>query len=140
MNFQMNFRHSHGNLHVETMGGFDGEAAEKLLMLFCREYRAGSRIFVDTSGVNDIHPSGRTALNNGLGRTEVPASSLFFKGEKGFEMAPDGSRVLVLKQEFRGNRHSESEKSPSSSEKHHCCGRCAHCTCRHKHDHDREDS
>ena len=47
MEFQMRFRHSHGNLHIETMGGFDGIAAEKLLQLVRRESPAGgSRVLV----------------------------------------------------------------------------------------------
>ena len=137
MEFQMRFRHSHGNLHIETMGGFDGIAAEKLLQLVRREYPAGGRIFIDTAGVDSVLPSGRHALNAGLGVTLVPASSLFFKGEKGFQMAPDGSRVLVVNPELLKDRAGEGTERSTRQKKHKCCGNCAHCTCRH-HKHDGE--
>lgn len=130
-NCQISFRHSHGNLHIETKGGFDGDAAEKLLKLFCTEYHVGSRIFVDTAGVEDIHPFGRKVLTDGLPGTSVPVSSLFFKGEKGFDMAPDGSRVLILKQNVGERKITDGEHRHAGHGEHHCCGKCAHCTCRH---------
>lgn len=49
-----------------------------------------------------------------LNRKKLPADRIFFKGEKGFRMAPRGSRVLVV----NGNR-----RPP-------CDGRCENCTCR----------
>ena len=126
MEFQMRFRHSHGNLHIETMGGFDESAAEKLLQLVRRECPVGGRIFIDTTGVDSVYPSGRHALNVGLGVTLVPPSSLFFKGEKGFQVAPSGSRVIVMsrKAHERGISAETAERP-----KHRCCGKCAHCTC-----------
>ena len=131
MEFQMRFRHSHGNLHIETMGGFDESAAEKLLQLVRRECPVGGRIFIDTTGVDSVYPSGRHALNVGLGVTLVPPSSLFFKGEKGFQMAPDGSRVLVGNPELMKKRTGAEAESSTRQKKHKCCGNCEHCTCRH---------
>ena len=123
--FKMKFRHSEGNLHVRASGGFDGDSACELLALFMEEYRAGGRIFVDTTGLNEIHPSGRVVLDSGLGRTRVSPASLFFKGEKGFQVAPSGSRVIVMsrKAHERGISAETAERP-----KHRCCGKCAHCT------------
>ena len=102
--FKMKFRHSEGNLHVRASGGFDGDSACALLALFMEEYRAGGRIFVDTTGLNEIHPSGRVVLDSGLGRTRVSPASLFFKGEKGFPVAPSGSIGIVMCAEYRRKR------------------------------------
>lgn len=136
MDFQMQFRHSNGNLHIRASGGFDGNAAESLLQLFCREYRGEGRIFVDTAGLHDIHPSGRAALGTGLDRTPVPAASLFFMGENGFLLAPDGSRVLTFK--HRAGEKNGTERrpaAPADKGEHRCCGNCARCTCRrHQHE------
>ena len=130
MNFQMNFRHSRGNLHIKADGVFDEYAAKELLKLMSSEYPVGGRVFVDTAELCDIHPSGRVALGSGLSSTAVPASNLFFMGEKGFQIAPDGARVLIVDRS-RLERAKEETEHASHKENHHCCGKCAHCKCRH---------
>ena len=97
--FQMNYHHNKDNLHVKMQGIFDGNSAHELLNLFLREYRCGGRVFVDTAGVSEVLPFGSKVLQARLCQTPVPASQLFFKGENGFNMAPSGSRVLIVPQE-----------------------------------------
>ena len=111
--FQMNYHHNKDNLHVKMQGIFDGNSAHELLNLFLREYRCGGRVFVDTAGVSEVLPFGSKVLQARLCQTPVPASQLFFKGENGFNMAPSGSRVLIV---------------PPRKKKSGCCGKCAHCT------------
>ncbi|MFR2385543.1 MAG: peptidylprolyl isomerase, partial [Bilophila wadsworthia] len=65
-------------------------------------------------------PFGSKVLQARLCQTPVPASQLFFKGENGFNMAPSGSRVLIV---------------PPRKKKSGCCGKCAHCTCHGEHGH-----
>lgn len=111
--FQMNYHHNKDNLHVKMQGIFDGNSAHELLNLFLREYRCGGRVFVDTAGVSEVLPFGSKVLQARLCQTPVPASQLFFKGENGFNMAPSGSRVLIV---------------PPRKKKSGCCGnaRTAH--------------
>ena len=131
MEFGLQFRHSNGNLHVKAVGGFDGKSARALLELFIREYPEGGRVFVDTEAVSEVHPSGRSMLSSWLGDSPVPADALFFMGEKGFQMAPDGTRVLIVNRQQNKNRsREETDQSKTSESKHRCCGKCAHCTCR----------
>ena len=118
--FQMNYHHNKDNLHVKMQGIFDGNSAHELLNLFLREYRCGGRVFVDTAGVSEVLPFGSKVLQARLCQTPVPASQLFFKGENGFNMAPSGSRVLIV---------------PPRKKKSGCCGKCAHCTCHGEHGH-----
>ena len=118
--FQMLFRHNNDNLHVRMLGVFDGNSAHELLNLFLREYRSGGRVFVDTACVREVMPFGSKVLQARLCQTPVPASQLFFKGEKGFRIAPSGSRVLVV---------------PQKKKKEGCCGKCAHCACHNSHAH-----
>lgn len=70
-------------------------------------------MFVDTAGVSEVLPFGSKVLQARLCQTPVPASQLFFKGENGFNMAPSGSRVLIV---------------PPRKKKSGCCGnaRTAH--------------
>ena len=133
--FQMRFRHSEGNLHIAAKGSFDGDSAQHLLELFVSEYQTGGRIFVDTAGLDEIHPSGRIVLDSGLGRTQVPPASLFFKGEKGFQLAPSGSRVIVISRKGQEHRTAADAVAHHGPKKHKCCGKCAHCTC-HEHGHE----
>ena len=118
--FQMNYHHNKDNLHVKMQGIFDGNSAHELLNLFLREYRCGGRVFVDTAGVSEVLPFGSKVLQARLCQTPVPASQLYFKGENGFNMAPSGSRVLIV---------------PPRKKKSGCCGKCAHCTCHGEHGH-----
>ena len=107
--FHMQYHHNHDNLHVRIQGIFDGSSAHELLNLFLKEYRCGGRVFVDTVGLRDIVPFGGKVLQARLCQTPVPASQLFFKGENGFQIAPSGSRVLIV---------------PPSKKKTGCCGKC----------------
>ena len=126
--FQMQFRHSEGNLHIRTSGKLDADAARELLKLFVSEYRHGGRIFVDTSGLEDIHPTVRSVLDSGLPESAVVPSALYFKGEKGFQIAPAGCRVIVMARDGKGKQKTETRRARHSS-RHVCCGKCAHCTC-----------
>ncbi len=111
--FQMDCRHSKGNLHIRARGIFDGNSAHELLTLLRERYTGAGRVFVDTSELEEILPVASSQFRSGLHVTPVPAGNLFFKGKKGFHLAPDGSRVLIIR-----------EKKKSR-----CCGKCAVCTC-----------
>ena len=126
--FQMQFRHSEGNLHIRTSGKLDVDAARGLLKLFVSEYRHGGRIFVDTAGLEDIHPAVRGLLDSGLPESSVAPSSLYFKGEKGFQIAPAGCRVIVMARDGKEKRKTGTPRGRRFS-RHVCCGKCAHCTC-----------
>ena len=111
--FQMTFRHSNDNLHVRVLGTFDGNSAHELINLLQAQYREGGRIFVDTAGLREVVPHGCAVFKNCLCRTQVPTTQLFFKGEKGADMAPPGSGWLIAPKHKKG-----------------CCGRCRCCSCR----------
>ena len=114
--FAMKFRHNHGDLFVQARGTFDGNSAHELLLLLQQQYPGSGRVFIDTKDLSEVLPFGCKVLQTRLYQTAVPAGRLFFKGEKGFKMAPNGSRVLLI----------DGEKKKAG-----CCGNCAHCTCKH---------
>ena len=116
--FRVTFRYSNDNLHVLACGMFDGNSARELLSLLSAQYNGKGRIFVDTYGLHTILPSGGELFRACLKQTSIPPSQLFFKGENGFRIAPDGSRVLVV-------RGKQTHKSG--------CGKCTHCTCGRHH-------
>ena len=94
-NFHIKFRKSKGNLHFWPKGIFDGNSAWELINLIHDKYNGQGRVFIDTCALGKISPFGCCIFNDHLDETILPFRRLFFKGEKGFDIAPNGSRVLI---------------------------------------------
>jgi len=111
INFQIQFKKSNGNLHIQPKGDFDGSSAWELINLIHDQYDGKGRVFIDTRNLGVIYPFGCNTFRCRLNLRAMPADRLCFKGEKGFEIAPNGSRAIV------------------NSEKNHCrCnGNCEGC-------------
>jgi hypothetical protein len=91
-------RHTNaGNLHISICGEFNGMCAWELFKLVKRHKAGTGRIFVNTAGIGRILPDGVALFKLHLSRHRIPLDWLYFKGEKGFQIAPDGSRVLIQK-------------------------------------------
>ncbi len=101
-NFHIKFRKSRGNLHLRPKGTFDGNSAWELIHLVHDKYDGQGRVFIDTGGLGEVSPFGRCIFKDHLDATILPFRRLFFKGEKGFDIAPNGSRVLITPP--RGNQ------------------------------------
>lgn len=112
-NFQMQCKTSNGNLHIRPKGDFDGTSAWELIHLMRDKYDGKGRVFIDTHHMRKMHGFGCSTFRCRFHQGGVPARCLFLKGEKGFEMAPDGSKVLVFKKEH-----------PCG-----CNGDCTNCRC-----------
>ncbi len=137
--FAITCRQSSGNLHVGITGLFTEDCAESLRSLILREYPGSGRVFVETRTLTGVRREGADHFRKDCGPFGMDLSDLYFKGENGFAIAPEGSRVLV----FNKPEKISNGRSPCSpghpAHEHKCCGRCAHCTCGgHKHDHDLE--
>lgn len=111
--FRIESKRSNGNLHLHPRGTLDGSSACELIRLLHEQYEGRGRVFIETRDLDELHPFGCSTFRGRLDRKTLPADRIFFKGEKGFRMAPRGSRVLVV----NGNRRP------------HCDGRCENCTC-----------
>jgi len=109
-NFQIESRTSNGDLHLKPRGDFDGSSALELLNLIRNRYDGKGRVFIDTKHLHNVCPFGCNTFRFGLNLNLLPAERIFFKGEKGFDIAPNGSKVIVAK-------------------KHECCGNCKNCSC-----------
>ncbi len=53
------------------------------------------RIFVNTKGIRNMPAEGVNLFSRHMSGRKLPPDWLYFKGEKGFTLAPDGSRVLI---------------------------------------------
>lgn len=94
-NFSVQYRKSNGNLHLRPKGDFDGSTAWELINLISEKYDGKGRVFIDTEGLNEVHPFGSGVFKCQLRTGTVPPDCLFFKGKKGFHIAPNGSRVII---------------------------------------------
>jgi hypothetical protein len=113
INFQIQFRKSNGNLHIQPKGDFDGGSAWELINLIHDQYDGKGRVFIDTRKLGQIHPFGCNTFQCRLNHRAMPADRLCFKGKKGFEIAPNGSRVIVNSKKYSRR----------------CNGNCKKCTC-----------
>ncbi|PID40167.1 MAG: peptidylprolyl isomerase [Proteobacteria bacterium] len=112
-NFHIDFKKNNGNLHVQPSGDFDGNSAWELVNLLHEQYDGQGKVYIDTDNLKEVCPFGCTTFQCRLNRRHLPFERLHFKGEKGTEMAPEGSNF---------------QKKRSG---HRCCGNCTGCTCSH---------
>ena len=121
-NFYVQYKKSNGNLHLKPKGDFDGTSAWELIHFMRDKYDGRGRVFIDTNQLREVHGFGCSTFRCCFRQGGVPAHCLFFKGEKGFEIAPDGSKVLVV------------PKGRACG----CNGDCVNCSCRFKKKSDRD--
>ena len=91
------YHRANGNLHFHPHGSLDDSLAWELINKIHSLYKGQGHVFVNTRELVEILPYGSHVLKNNLDNRVVPFSRLFFKGEKGYELAPSGCRVLVRK-------------------------------------------
>ena len=94
--FCMHKRVSAGNLDLSLSGEFNGMCAWELLKIIKRSGSISGRVFVDTSGLEKVLSSGVSLFKSHMARKPLPQDWLYFKGRKGFQIAPKGSRVLMF--------------------------------------------
>ncbi len=112
-NFQVAFKKSNGDLHVHPTGNFDGSSAWELINLLHEQYTGKGQVFIDTHRLRNMCPFGCSTFRCRLDKNKLPANRLFFKGEKGYEIAPKGSKVIV----------------PPEKHECRCNGNCTDCPC-----------
>jgi hypothetical protein len=97
--FWIKFKESNGNLHIRPKGPLNGSSACALLRFLHNHYEGTGRVFIETRDLDEIHPFGCQTFQGRLNRQRIPADRIYFKGEKGFKLAPEGSRVLIVNAE-----------------------------------------
>ena len=102
--FQIDHRFSAGNLHVTLTGAFSDMCAWELAKVIRKQPVGVGRVFVNTAGIEEIDPEGVRLLKCHMADRRLPRDWLYFKGEKGFVIAPDLSRVLVCKKQEKRKR------------------------------------
>ena len=112
-NFQIKVKKRNGNLRVSPSGDFDGSSAWELLNFLDQEYDGSGQVIIDTNKLRNMCPFGCDTFRCRVQLSRLPSNRLSFEGEKGYEIAPKGCRVMVFAQKV-GCR---------------CDGNCANCPC-----------
>ncbi|MGD9158815.1 MAG: hypothetical protein PVG39_10445 [Desulfobacteraceae bacterium] len=109
--FSIDSRYSVGNLHVNLSGEFNGLCAWELVKTIKLKNKGKGRVFVNTDKLNSILIDGIELFKMHMCGRQMKKDWLYFKGDKGFEIAPDGSRVLIC---GKGDERSKKEKEGRS--------------------------
>jgi hypothetical protein len=113
IDYSLDFRKSNGNLHIHPKGLFSAEMAEDLDRLITDEYEGEGRVFVRTADINlPDSPDWNFSIRI---PAKVKPSDVYFKGETGFDIAPDGTRVIIAQRDMGGECR--------------CNGNCRVCKC-----------
>ena len=93
--FHIQFKKNNGNLHVRPEGDFDGASAWELLNFLHDHYSGQGSVYIDTGRLRRVHSFGCSTFKCRLNMKRLPVDRFFFTGEKGFEIAPEGSKVIA---------------------------------------------
>lgn len=113
-NFNIIVKKYKDDLHINPSGDFDGSSAWELVNVLKEKFDGNGQVIIDTSKLFDVCPFGSSTFQYQLKLSRVPADRLFFKGERGREIAPKGSKVIV-------------DTKMSNCR---CSGDCAICACK----------
>jgi hypothetical protein len=92
--FSITHRYSAGNLHILLKGEFNGMCAWELIKII-RRNKLSRRVFVSTKQIHQLQVDGIELFQSHMTQKPLQRDWLYFKGKRGFKIAPDGSRVLV---------------------------------------------
>jgi hypothetical protein len=95
LGFNVAYRRSCGNLHIRLQGEFNSMCAWELIKTIRQRYSGSGRVFVDTAGLTAIRDSGVALFKAHQTPQNMPRGGLYFKGLKGFIIAPDGAPVVI---------------------------------------------
>jgi len=68
-------------LHLHLLGEFDESSACELVKIIKEAGSGASQILVDTTGIQSIHPFGKTVLQSSLGQISRKTIGLTFTGK-----------------------------------------------------------
>lgn len=93
--FFIDFCRNVQNLHISIRGEFNGMCAWELIKIIRFNGKGAVRIFVSTTGILGVSEEGVKLFKAHMEQREIERDWLYFRGEKGFVMAPERARVII---------------------------------------------
>lgn len=87
--FEISVHRNDENIHLKLAGDFDGISAHELLDMLKRYCSRSSRVFIHTSRLRSIHPSGQNVLHTNLPLLKGQSAELVFTGDNAVQLAPE---------------------------------------------------
>jgi hypothetical protein len=81
-NFRILTHRDNDNLHLQLSGDFDGNSAHELINKLKFNHKGINKIFIHTRGLRDIHPFGRSLLENEAHKIQCIYSEIVFMWEE----------------------------------------------------------
>ncbi|MBW2069271.1 MAG: hypothetical protein JRI31_10435 [Deltaproteobacteria bacterium] len=112
-NFRAKIKKNSKYLYVQLEGTFDGSSAWELINLLSKQYNGYEQIVIDTKGIRNVYSFGCSTFQHQFYKTRIPVNQVLFVGEKGFEIAPAGSRVILVRKNWKCFCYGNCRKPPS---------------------------
>ena len=93
-NFDVFVHRNSDNLHLIITGDFDDGSAYELFRSLRKNYMGEYKVFLHTSRLRQICPSGVETFSNNLDMLPIGPEGLFFSGENAALIAPEGTNCL----------------------------------------------
>ena len=95
-NFKISVRQDGDGLNLVMQGDFDGTSACELLDVLKNKCNGIDRVFIDTSGLNEIHPFGQDTFQNNLYVLKSQPIRFIFTGKNATQIAPERSKFCHI--------------------------------------------
>ena len=93
-NFRISVHRKSHSLDLKLVGDFDGTSACELLNVLKDNSDGVARVFVNTSGLEDIYPFGQDTFQNSLYLLKDRPFRLVFTGEHATRIAPERNKFF----------------------------------------------
>ncbi len=93
---KIQYRLSQGNMHIALSGHFDEDLAEECIACVSAIYPEGGRIFLDTRQIESFCEKAINIFKQFFAKASSLAVNLYLKGEKGFNLLPEGGKLLIM--------------------------------------------
>ena len=99
-NFRISNKRDRRALYLSLRGDFDGTSAYELIHSIREQGTGVSEVYIDTCGLNLIHPFGRDTLRSNLSLLKGKDLKLEFIGPNAAQLAPE-NRAIPIRVKYR---------------------------------------
>lgn len=84
------------NIHFYIDGAYNTETAMSVAGDISRSYKGKGNVFIHTGEITDISVHAKEMFESLVQILQLPVKSIYFNGEKGFQLCHNGGRVIIM--------------------------------------------
>jgi|GEM_PF-6340764 len=127
MPLSISIRTNGTNTFIALSGEIRAESSGQIAEAVSRYHHPEGRCFISTDAAEGCEADARARLHQELVRYGIKSSALYFKGRFAFDLAPDGCRVLVVRQPEKEKAYDSHASVGHHCRRPGCTGNCAAC-------------